>query len=57
MTLRPYQTAAVASIFHAWQEARSTLLVLPTGTGKTIVFADVARRIAADGGKHIRTVN
>jgi len=51
MTLRPYQTASVNAIFRSWQEARATLLVLPTGTGKTIVFADVARRLAADGGQ------
>lgn len=42
-TLRPYQTEAVAAIEGAWAGGvRKTLLVLPTGTGKTVVFATVA---------------
>ncbi len=51
MKLRPYQQAAADAIFAAWRDVRSTLLVLPTGTGKTIVFSDVARRIAGAGGQ------
>jgi len=39
---RPYQAAAKAAIYAKLRKERSTLLVLPTGTGKTIVFADVA---------------
>jgi len=40
MNLRPYQNEAKDAIFREWNENRSrTLLVLPTGTGKTIVFA------------------
>lgn len=42
MQLRPYQTEAKAAVLSQWQDgARRTLLVLPTGTGKTIVFASV----------------
>ena len=42
-TLRPYQQAARDSIHAQWEQGRlRTLLVLPTGTGKTIVFASVA---------------
>jgi superfamily II DNA or RNA helicase len=42
-TLRPYQEAARQSIHAQWEQGRlRTLLVLPTGTGKTIVFASVA---------------
>lgn len=51
MTLRKYQLDATEAIFEAWKDVRSTLLVLPTGTGKTIVFAAVAKRIADEGGR------
>lgn len=41
--LRPYQQAARDAIHAEWENGRArTLLVLPTGTGKTIVFASVA---------------
>lgn len=42
-SLRPYQSEAKRCIAAQWEAGRSrTLLVLPTGTGKTIVFASVA---------------
>lgn len=45
MQLRPYQTAAVEAVLARFRAGdRSTLLVLPTGCGKTVVFADIARR-------------
>lgn len=44
MELRPYQIAAIEAIYKEWKERQRTLLVLPTGCGKTIVFADVARK-------------
>jgi superfamily II DNA or RNA helicase len=44
MILRPYQREASDAIQREWRELVSTLLVLPTGTGKTVVFADVIRR-------------
>lgn len=41
--LRPYQQRAKDKIHAEWESGhRRTLLVLPTGTGKTIVFASVA---------------
>ena len=41
--LRPYQQQARERIHAEWENGRArTLLVLPTGTGKTIVFASVA---------------
>jgi len=43
--LRPYQEAAVDGVFEAWQTSRSTLLVQPTGTGKTVVCAHVIDRL------------
>lgn len=43
MNLRPYQTEARRRIHAEWDAGhRRTLLVLPTGTGKTVVFAAVA---------------
>ncbi|MDD4377195.1 MAG: DEAD/DEAH box helicase family protein, partial [Eubacteriales bacterium] len=37
MELRPYQEEAKAAVLKQWQEGiKKTLLVLPTGTGKTI---------------------
>ena len=45
MNLRPYQSAASDAIFAEWREKDSTLVVLPTGGGKTILFADVIRRM------------
>lgn len=41
--LRPYQAEAKKAILAAWDEGyRRTLLVLPTGCGKTVVFSSVA---------------
>ncbi|MEI7533976.1 MAG: DEAD/DEAH box helicase [Verrucomicrobiae bacterium] len=45
MKLRPYQSAAAEAIFKEWLENDSTLVVMPTGGGKTILFADVIRRV------------
>ena len=45
MILRPYQSAACDAIFKEWQDNDSTLVVMPTGGGKTILFADVIRRV------------
>lgn len=45
MKLREYQNKASDSILDEWKEVESTLLVLPTGVGKTVVFADVIRRM------------
>ena len=41
MNLRPYQSAASDAIFKEWLEHDPTLVVIPTGGGKTILFADV----------------
>lgn len=43
MEMRPYQSEARQRIHEQWEAGRlKTLLVLPTGTGKTIVFSKVA---------------
>ncbi len=42
--LRPYQDDAVNAVLDCLRQHRSTLAVMPTGCGKTIVFAEVIRR-------------
>jgi len=50
MELRPYQLAAKEAIFSEWDKGiKKTLLVLPTGTGKTIVFSKVIEDCVRDG--------
>ena len=50
MELRPYQSEAKAAVFTQWDKgARKTLVVLPTGCGKTIVFAKVAEECVRQG--------
>lgn len=44
MKLRDYQVAMVDAIIKDWQEVNSTLVVSPTGSGKTVMFADVVKR-------------
>lgn len=41
MKLRDYQEAAVRAVPKEWAEKRSTVVVLPTGCGKTVVFGAV----------------
>lgn len=40
--LRPYQEEAISAIREHWEEWDRELLVLPTGTGKTVVFNTIA---------------
>ena len=50
MKLRTYQQEAVQAIQKQWQDGFSkTLLVLPTGCGKTIVFAKVTEECVREG--------
>lgn len=52
MELRPYQSEAKAAIFEEWDKGvRRTLLVLPTGCGKTIVFAKVTEGCVRRGNR------
>ena len=49
MELRPYQQEAKESVFQEWGKVDRTLLVLPTGCGKTIVFAKVTEDCVRQG--------
>lgn len=52
MELRPYQQKAKDSIFEQWENGtKKTLLVLPTGCGKTIVFAKVTEQCVQNGDR------
>ncbi|MGN1030071.1 MAG: DEAD/DEAH box helicase [Butyricicoccaceae bacterium] len=50
MELRPYQEQAKQAVFEQWETGSAkTLLVLPTGCGKTIVFARIAEDCVRSG--------
>lgn len=50
--LRPYQVEAIAAARDRFRAGdRGTLIVLPTGTGKTVVFAEIARLTVERGGR------
>lgn len=52
MELRSYQQQAKDRIFEEWESGNEkTLLVLPTGCGKTIVFAKVTEECVRMGGR------
>lgn len=52
MELRPYQQEAKDAIFEQWDSGvKKTLLVLPTGCGKTIVFAKVTEDCVRKGDR------
>lgn len=50
MELRPYQQEAKQAVFHEWDTGNlKTLLVLPTGCGKTVVFAKITEECVRSG--------
>ncbi|MBR2554929.1 MAG: DEAD/DEAH box helicase family protein, partial [Aeriscardovia sp.] len=50
--LRPYQEEARQAIETEWASGRkNTLLVLPTGTGKTVVFSKVTEDMVRNGDR------
>lgn len=50
MKLRPYQEEAFDHVFSEWDGGRKkTLVVMPTGTGKTIVFAKIVEECVRRG--------
>ena len=52
MQLRPYQIEAVNRVMETWRDGvQKTLIVIPTGTGKTVIFCSIGDRILRSGGK------
>lgn len=52
MELRPYQKEAKDAVFEQWENGtRKTLVVLPTGCGKTIVFAKITEDCVSHGDR------
>lgn len=49
MQLRPYQEEAANAVFREWEHNRSTLLVMGTGLGKTVVFSEITKRLVEEG--------
>lgn len=50
--LRPYQQESVKAIHKEWDDGRkNVLLVLPTGTGKTVCFSQVIKDQICDGSR------
>jgi len=45
MSLRDFQSKAVESVFTEWEDKSSTLVVCPTGTGKTRIFSELIMRM------------
>lgn len=52
MQLRSYQLQAIASTRIAVMQTNRALLVMPTGSGKTVVFSEICR-LANDKGKNV----
>ncbi len=54
MELRPYQNEAKQAVLDEWQNGnQKTLLVLPTGTGKTIVFSKIIESCVTNGERSL----
>ena len=47
--LRPYQQDMLARLEKAWKKHRSVMVQMPTGTGKTVLLAEVIRNRKAEG--------
>ena len=47
--LRNYQQEMIDRLEVAWKQYRSVMVQMPTGTGKTVLMAEVIRRKMADG--------
>ena len=48
---RPYQADAADAVMEAFQTNQSALVVMPTGTGKTVLFSEIVRRFG--GGRRL----
>ena len=49
MEPRPYQKEAIQAVNNQWKIVDKTFLVLPTGTGKTIIFCKLAEQAVSEG--------
>ena len=56
-TLRPYQQDSVDSVFAAWEQHDSVLMVKATGLGKTVTFAEVIARWRREQGRVLVVVH
>lgn len=56
--LRPYQEQAKAAVRTGYRDGlRRVLVVLPTGTGKTVIFADIAKDVYQAGKRVVVLVH
>jgi superfamily II DNA or RNA helicase len=46
--LREYQKTGINDIENAWKGCRSILFQMPTGTGKTTLFCEIARKFTTE---------
>jgi len=44
LVLRDYQADACDGVYREWESHQSSMIVLPTGTGKSVCFSEVMRR-------------
>lgn len=54
--LRDYQDACLTAVGSALASGQSPLVVMATGTGKTVMFAELARRTMATAGNRVMVV-
>lgn len=54
--LRTYQSDAVSAVFKRWNTSRAALIVMATGTGKTVVFSEIVRQWCSDAGNEGRVL-
>ena len=49
MQLRDYQTKAISDLRSSFKQGnKSPLLVMPTGSGKTVVFAEISKALESN---------
>jgi len=47
--LRPYQQAAIDALWHYWRNrGKAGLIVSPTGSGKSLLIAEICRKVLTD---------
>jgi superfamily II DNA or RNA helicase len=56
MELRPYQEKAIETVFKKFESTQRVMLQMPTGTGKTEVFANLIKRWLNGAGRNTRVL-